>query len=83
MLTQKITISRNGVSAKNIRSFVQPAEQYKCGIWIEQNGQRTNAKSVLGVLSAQTKGNSSIILIADGEDEHEAIQVLSDSLSVF
>ena len=83
MLTQKITISENGVSAKNIRSFVQDAEQYKCGIWIEQDGHRTNAKSVLGVLSAQIKGNSLITLIADGTDEHEAIHALSDLLSAF
>ena len=83
MLTQRIIISPNGVSAKNIRSFAQVAEQYKCGIWIEKDGQRMNAKSVLGVLSAQIKGNRVITLLADGVDEHEAIHSLSELLSAF
>ena len=83
MLTQKIAISENGLSARNIRSFVQATGEYKCGIWIEHDGQRTNAKSVLGVLSAQIKANGFITLLADGEDEQEAIHSLSDLLSSF
>lgn len=81
MLTQKIIISPSGICSKNIRSFTQAAEQYQSGIWIERDDRRTNAKSVLGVLSAQIKGNSIITLLVDGVDEHEAIHSLSDLLS--
>ena len=83
MQTHEITIQSTGMRAKSVRFFTQVAEQYKSGIWIEQDGHRTNAKSVLGVMSAQLSGGSTITLLADGVDESEAIHALVELVSGF
>ena len=40
--------------------------------------RRVNAKSLLGVLSLGIVGGTTITLIADGPDEKEAVEALSE-----
>ena len=83
MKTHEMTIQSSGMKAKSVRSFIQVAEQYKSGIWIEHDGHRTNAKSVLGIMSAQLSRGSTITLLADGVDENDAIHALDALVSGF
>ena len=56
--------------------FIQKANTYKSSIWIEKEDRRVNAKSLLGVLSMGIVKGTTVTLIADGEDEDEALNGL-------
>ena len=57
-------------------NLIRLANEYRSDIWIERNGRRVNAKSLLGLLSLGIAGGTDIRIIADGADEQEAVESL-------
>ena len=52
MYTQNVTINNEvGLHARPATFFIQKANEFKSGIWLEKDERRVNAKSLLGVLS--------------------------------
>ena len=79
MYTKEITVNNEvGLHARPATYFIQKANEYKCGIWVEKEERRVNAKSLLGVLSLGIVGGTTITLIADGADEEAAVEALAD-----
>ena len=77
MITQTITIKNSiGLHARPATFFIQKANNYRASIWVEKDDRRVNAKSLLGVLSLGVIGGMTVTLIADGEDEADAIDAL-------
>ena len=77
MYTQEITVNNEvGLHARPATFFIQKANEFKSGIWVEKEERRVNAKSLLGVLSLGIVKGTTITLIADGNDEKEAVQAL-------
>ena len=79
MLSQDVTIVNSmGLHARPATFFVQNAHKYKSTIWVESGDRKVNAKSLLGVLSLGIAKGMTVTLIADGYDEDEAIEGLSE-----
>ncbi len=79
MLTKDIVVNNQvGLHARPATFFIQKATEYRCGIWVERDDRRVNAKSLLGVLSLGITKGSTIRLIADGSDEQLAIDGLCE-----
>ena len=79
MLPQDIVVKNEvGLHARPATFFIQKANEYRCGIWVERDDRRVNAKSLLGVLSLGITKGSTIRLIADGSDEQLAIDGLCE-----
>ena len=79
MYTQEITVNNEvGLHARPATFFIQKANEFKSGIWVEKEDRRVNAKSLLGVLSLGIVKGTTITLIADGSDEKEAVNALMD-----
>ena len=79
MVSRSVTIQNNvGLHARPATFFIQKANSYKCSIWVEKEDCRVNAKSLLGVLSLGIVKGTTITLIADGNDENEAVTGLAD-----
>ena len=77
MYTQEITVQNEvGLHARPATYFIQKANEFKSGIWVEKEERRVNAKSLLGVLSLGSVTGTNIALIADGSDEKEAVDAL-------
>ncbi len=82
MVTQEVTINNEvGLHARPATFFIQKANEFKSGIWVEKDERRVNAKSLLGVLSLGITKGTSITLLADGSDEKEAVAALSELVS--
>lgn len=65
-----------GLQARPAAQFVQEANRYSAHLFLEKDGKKINAKSIMGLMSlAITKGEE-ILLIADGPDEEEAMDHL-------
>ena len=77
MYTQEIPVNNEvGLHARPATFFIQKANEFKSGIWVEKEDRRVNAKSLLGVLSLGIVGNTAIRIIADGADEEAAVDAL-------
>lgn len=82
MLTKEIVVNNQvGLHARPATFFIQKANEYRCGIWVERDDRRVNAKSLLGVLSLGITKGSTIRLIADGNDEQLAIDGLCELIN--
>ena len=82
MVIREVTINNQvGLHARPATFFIQKANEFKSSIWIEKEERRVNAKSLLGVLSLGIVKGTSISIIADGQDESDAISVLSDLIA--
>ena len=78
--TVKVT-NAVGLHARPATFFIQKANEYQCNIWVEKGDCRQNAKSLLGILSMAITKDTEIEIIADGVDETEAIEGLTDLLA--
>lgn len=79
MYTQEITVNNEvGLHARPATFFIQKANEFKSGIWVEKEDRRVNAKSLLGVLSLGVAPGDTVLLSADGEDEDAAVAGLLD-----
>ena len=77
MISRDVTITNAvGLHARPATFFIQKANSYKSSIWVEKEDCRVNAKSLLGVLSLGITKGTTITLIADGQDEAEAVEGL-------
>lgn len=70
-----------GLHARPATFFIQKANEFKSGIWVEKDERRVNAKSLLGVLSLGITRGVNIIILADGPDEEQAVNALVDLIS--
>ena len=79
MFSQEVQVTNQvGLHARPATFFIQKANEYKSSIWVEKEERRVNAKSLLGILSLGITKGTTITLIADGVDEVEAVNALTD-----
>ncbi len=78
MVVKDITVQNQvGLHARPATFFIQKANEFKSSIWVEKEERRANAKSLLGVLSLGITGGTDIKILADGQDEAEAVEALT------
>ena len=77
MTEQTVTISnRAGIHARPAAVIVQAVKNYKANIYFEKGRNRINAKSIMGILTLAAVYGAEIKIIADGEDEKEAVDTI-------
>jgi phosphocarrier protein HPr len=69
-------INKLGLHARASTKFTQTASQFKSEVWVEKNGRRVNAKSIMGVMMLAAAKGSNIEIEANGVDENEAVAAL-------
>jgi phosphocarrier protein HPr len=78
MIKQEIEIiNKLGLHARASTKLTQVAGQFSSEIWIERNGRRVNAKSIMGVMMLAASKGSKILLEANGTDETAALAALT------
>lgn len=73
---QAIITNKTGLHARPAANFVKTASKYKCDIRIEKGSNRVNAKSIIGVMSLGASQGTEVKIIAEGEDEKQALDAL-------
>lgn len=76
MKQEILIINKLGLHARASTKLTQTASQFKSDIWIERNGRRVNAKSIMGVMMLAASKGSTITLETNGGDETEAMDAL-------
>lgn len=66
---------------KSIALLIQKASNFDSSIYIEKDDRRANAKSLLGVMSLGIDSGDQLKVIAEGEDEEAAVDVIVDYMT--
>ena len=77
MMTRECVIrNRLGLHARAAAKFVHTATRYSSQIRVGRDGKLMDGKSIMGILLLAAAAGTSVIIIADGVDEREAIDAL-------
>ena len=66
----------NGLQARQAALFVQEANRFASEIFIEKDGKKVNAKSIMGIMSLAVGRGEEVVLFAEGSDAEAAIDTL-------
>ena len=78
MVEKTVTIkNRAGIHARPAALLVQTANRFAANIYLEKDGEQINGKSIMGILTLAATYNTPIKIIADGNDEEDAVQTIS------
>ena len=79
-MKETIVKCESGLHNKQATYFIQKANDFRSTIWVEVDNRRINDKSLLGVLSMGITTGTAVNLIAEGPDEVQAVDALSEML---
>ncbi len=65
-----------GLHARPANLFIKTASQFKSTIRVSKEGKEVDGKRLLAIMTLGVRQGESITIIADGEDEKEAIAAL-------
>ncbi|MEC1923941.1 HPr family phosphocarrier protein [Bacillus velezensis] len=78
MVQRKVEVRlKTGLQARPAALFVQEANRFASDVFLEKNGKKVNAKSIMGLMSLAVSTGTEVTLIAEGDDEKEALEKLS------
>jgi phosphocarrier protein len=79
MTRRTITITnRAGIHARPAAMLVQTANRFAADIYMEKDSERINGKSIMGIITLGATYQSEISIIAEGEDEKQAVDALAE-----
>jgi phosphocarrier protein HPr len=74
-------INKLGLHARASTKLTQTASQFSSEIWIERNGRKVNAKSIMGVMMLAAAKGATIVVEATGADEAAAMTAMEALIS--
>lgn len=69
---------KTGLQARPAAMFVQEANRFSSDVFLEKEGKKVNAKSIMGLMSLAINAGSVVTLTVEGKDEIEAIEALTE-----
>ncbi|WP_026688395.1 HPr family phosphocarrier protein [Alteribacter aurantiacus] len=79
MIEETVTVKKKaGLQARPAALFVQEANRFSSDIFIEREGKKVNAKSIMGIMSLAIGPGKTIALTIEGSDESEALAALKE-----
>lgn len=70
-----------GLEARPAAMLVQVASKYSSNVYLESEGRKVNAKSIMGMMSLALAPGESVTVITDGTDEDEALVNMENYLA--
>ena len=71
----------DSTEATPIAHLVQLANQFKSQVYFEMDDKKVNAKSIMGMMSLVLSAGSHVTVVAEGQDEDEAVDALEKVLT--
>lgn len=69
-------VNKLGLHARASAKLTQLAGSFPCEVWMERNGRRVNAKSIMGVMMLAAGKGSRVTVDTEGERAEEALAAL-------
>ena len=82
MIQKDITIKlAGGLEARPVAVLVQVASQYDSSVYIQTEGKKVNAKSIMGMMSLGLNSGETVTVMVDGVDEEKALEDIEKYLN--
>lgn len=75
--TELVIQNKAGIHVRVASLLVQTANDFKSEIYIYKDNEKANCKSIMGIMMLGITYGTNITLSAEGEDEKQAIESLS------
>jgi len=77
MISENITIiNKLGLHARAASKLVSKASQFESDVWIDKQGDRVNAKSIMGVMMLAASKGTEVVLEVEGSDEKDCLEAI-------
>ena len=73
-------IAETGIHARPATLLVQTASKFNSDITLQYQDKSVNLKSIMGVMSLGVGQNAEVTITADGDDEKDAIEAISETM---
>ena len=82
MITSEITIiNKLGLHARAASKLVNLTSQFSSSVFLNNKGNRVNAKSIMGVMMLAASKGSEMTMEVEGEDEKECSQAIIELIN--
>ncbi|MCI8511051.1 MAG: HPr family phosphocarrier protein [Lachnospiraceae bacterium] len=82
MTKRTVTIElASGLEVRPIAMLVQLATSYESKIYVQSEGRKVNAKSIMGMMTLDLPVGEKVVVTAEGEDEEKAVCDIEKYLS--
>ena len=77
MLRREVeVVNKLGLHARASAKLTQLSAKFACDVFIERNGRRVNAKSIMGVMMLAAGKGATLTLETNGPHEEEAMEAI-------
>ncbi|MGX7091298.1 phosphocarrier protein HPr [Hutsoniella sourekii] len=73
-------IAETGIHARPATLLVQTASKFNSDLNLEYKGKSVNLKSIMGVMSLGVGQGADVTITAEGDDEKEAIEAVTETM---
>jgi phosphocarrier protein HPr len=82
MLNKEVKIiNKLGLHARASAKLVELANKFESNIWLDKDGKKANAKSIMIVMMLAASYGSSLTITVDGADEAEALIAIEELIN--
>jgi len=74
-------INKLGLHARASAKLTQTASGFGADVWLERDGRRVNAKSIMGVMMLAAAQGATVIVDTAGRDEDAALKAILDLIA--
>lgn len=74
-------VNRLGLHARAAAQFVQCASGFNSEVFVEKEGEKVNAKSIMGILMLAAPQGCVVTVTTEGADEEEAMEALAELIN--
>ncbi len=73
---EAVICNKLGLHARAASKFVNVSGRYSCDLKVSCNGKTIDGKSIMALMLLAASKGTTIVILADGEDEQEAVSSL-------
>ncbi len=74
-------VNKLGLHARASAKLTQLASSFPAEVWLERNGRRVNAKSIMGVMMLAASRGTSIVVDTEGSEAEAALQAILELIA--
>lgn len=78
---EMVIVNRLGMHLRPAQRFVQTVLRYRCEVHVQKDGQRVNAKSIMGLLTLAAAQGTRVTVVCDGEDAQAAMDAVRELIA--
>ena len=76
-ISEELVIANKlGMHLRPAQQLVQTVLKFKCEVHVHKDGQRVNAKSIMGLLTLAAAKGTRILVVCDGDDADLALHAI-------